>query len=69
VVYEHLERCFIPEDPSTRFLKLFQAIIVVTHGDIPRSMALVLGASRLLAMIKDAGGLRLIIVDDVYLTY
>jgi hypothetical protein len=69
VVYEHLERCFIPEDPSTRFLKLFQAIIVVTHGDIPRSMALVLGASRSLAMIKDAGGLRLIIVDDVYLTY
>jgi hypothetical protein len=67
MVYEHLSRCFIPKDPSTGFLKLFQAIVVVTHGDVPRSVALVLGVSRLLAMIKDAGGLRLIVANEMFI--
>jgi hypothetical protein len=38
-----------------RFLKLFQVATIVAHGGIPRSMALMLGASRLLAMVKDIG--------------
>jgi len=67
MVYEHLSRCFIPKDPSTRFSKLFQAIVVVTHGDILRSVALVLWASRLLAMIKDVGGFRLIVVVEMFI--
>jgi hypothetical protein len=48
MVYEHFLKCFIPEDPSLGVSKLFQAIIVVAHGGILRSMALVLGASILL---------------------
>jgi len=49
MVYEHLSRCFIPKDPSSRFSKLLQSIIIVAH--IPRSMALMLGVNRLLVMI------------------
>jgi hypothetical protein len=42
MVYKHLLGCFIPKDPSSWFSELFQAIVVVAHGDIPRLMALVL---------------------------
>jgi len=66
MVYEHLLGRFILEDPSSRFSKLFQTSIVVAHGDIPRSVALMLGASRLLAMAKDFKGLRLIVVGEVF---
>jgi hypothetical protein len=41
MVYKHLLRCFIPEDPSSGFSELFQAIIIVVCGDIPRSMVIV----------------------------
>ncbi len=40
---------------------------MVAHGDIPRLVALVLGASKLLAMAKDIGGLRLIAIGEVFL--
>jgi hypothetical protein len=60
MVYEHFFRCFIPKDPSSGFSKLFQVIAIVVCGDIPRSMALVLWASKLLAMAKDIGGFHLI---------
>jgi hypothetical protein len=53
MVYEHLSRCFIFEDPSLRFSKLFQVVDVVAHGDILRLMALLLGVKKLLAMVKD----------------
>jgi hypothetical protein len=36
MVYEHIFGCFIQEDPSLRFSKLFKIAIVVAHGDIPR---------------------------------
>jgi hypothetical protein len=52
MVYEHLSGCLILEDPSLRFLKLFQ-IVDVAHGDILKLVALVLGACRLLSMAKD----------------
>ncbi len=52
MVYEHLSRCFIPKDPFSRFSKLFQTIVVFAPGDIRRSMTLMLGANKLLAMIK-----------------
>jgi len=67
MVYEYLLGCFIPKDPSSRFLELFLAIVVVARGYIPRLVALVLGASRLLAMAKDIGGLRPIIIGEVFL--
>jgi hypothetical protein len=65
MVYEHFSRCFILEDPSWRFLKLFQ-VVIITHGDIPKSVALMLGTIRLLAMAKDINGLRLIIVSKLF---
>jgi hypothetical protein len=59
-------RCLILKDPSLGFSKLFQVVVVV-HGDIFRSVALVLGANRLLAMAKDISGLRLIAIGKVCL--
>jgi hypothetical protein len=67
MIYEHFLGCFIPEDPSSRFSKLFQTATIVAHGDILRLMALMLGANRLLAMAKDIGGLCLITVSEVFL--
>jgi hypothetical protein len=67
MVYEHLSKCFIAEDPSSRFSELFQATTIVAHGDIPRSMALMLRANRLLAMAKDIGGLHFIVIGEVFL--
>jgi len=64
MVYEHLSKCFIPEDPPLGFFELFQAI--VAHRDTPRSMALVLGASKLLAMEKNIGGLHPIDISKVF---
>ncbi len=52
MVYEHLSRCFIPKDPSLGFSKLFQVVVVVICGDIFKSMALMLGVNKLLAMAK-----------------
>jgi hypothetical protein len=66
MVYEHLLRCFILEDPSLRFLKLFQDAATVAHGDIPRSVALVLGVSKLLAMEKNTYGLCPIVIGNVF---
>ncbi len=59
MVYEHLSRCFIPKDPFSRFSKLFQVVIIVAHGDILKSVAIMLGATRLLPMVKDINGLCL----------
>ncbi len=50
MVYEHISGCFILESPSSRFSELFQIVVVIIHGDIPRSMALVLKVNRLLTM-------------------
>jgi hypothetical protein len=62
MVYEHFLGCFIPEDPSSRFSELF----LVALGDILKSMALVLGVNKLLALAKDIGGFRPIIVGEVF---
>jgi hypothetical protein len=64
MVIEHFSRCFIPKDPSLGFLKLLH-VVDVAHGDIFRSMALVLGANILLAMVKDIGGFHLITIGKV----
>jgi len=69
MVYEHFSKCFIPKDPSSKFSELFQAFVTITCEDIFRSMALVLGASRLLAMAKDIGGLRPIIISEVFFLF
>jgi hypothetical protein len=48
MVYEHLLGCFILEDPSLKFSKKFQAVVFIAHGVILKSVALMLGVSRLL---------------------
>jgi len=67
MVYEHLSRCFIPKDPSSWFSELFQVAAVVTCEDIPRLMALMLGANKLLAMAKDISGFHFIAMGKVFL--
>jgi hypothetical protein len=67
MVYEHFLGCFIPKDPSSGFSKLFQVAIIIVCGDIPKLMALVMGANKLLAMVKDIGNLHLIIVSKMFL--
>jgi hypothetical protein len=47
-------------------LKLFQAIAIIVHGDIFRSVALVLGVNILLAMVKDIGGFHPIAIGEVF---
>jgi hypothetical protein len=66
MVYEHLSGCFILKDPSIGFSEIFQTIAIVAHGDIPRSMALVLGANRLLTMSKHSCGFRIIVIGKMF---
>jgi len=42
-------------------------VTIVVHGDIFRSMTLVLEVSILLAMVKDIGGFHPIVVGEVFL--
>jgi hypothetical protein len=65
MVYQHLLKCFIPEDPSLGFSKLFQ-VVTIACGDIFKSMALVLGANRLLVMVKDTRGFHLIVIGKMF---
>jgi hypothetical protein len=68
MVYEHYLRCFTLHDPSLgpKISKLFEIVTIVTHGDILRLVALVLGVRRLLAMVKDIGGLHPIVIGEVF---
>jgi hypothetical protein len=66
MVYEHLSRCFILEDPFSRFLKLFQVIIIVVCGDIFKLVAPMPRANILLAMAKDNVGLYPIVTSEVF---
>jgi hypothetical protein len=68
MVYEHFLGCFIPEDPSLGFSKLFQTVVIV-HGVIFRLVALMLGVSKLLTMAKDTSGLYPIVVGEVFLRF
>jgi hypothetical protein len=52
---------FHTKGPIIRVLKLFQTVVVIARGDILRSMALMLGVSRLLT-----GGFRPIVVGEVF---
>jgi hypothetical protein len=53
--------------PIFKFLELFQITTVVAHGDILKSMGLMLGVSKLLVMAKDIGNLRPIAVSKVFI--
>jgi hypothetical protein len=65
IVY-HFLGCFISKDPSSRFLNLFQ-VVVIASGDILGLVALMLRTRKLLIMAKDTGGLCLILVGKAFL--
>jgi hypothetical protein len=66
MVYEHMSKCFIPEDSSSRFLELSKVAIAIAHGDISRLVALVLRASRLLAITKKLKSLCPTVVGKMF---
>jgi len=66
MVYEHLSRCFILEDPSLRFSKLFYIVATIVHGHIFKSVAFVLRANKLLIMAKETMGFHPIVVGEVF---
>jgi len=66
MLYEHILRCFIVEDPSSRYSKLFHAIVIVVCGDMFISVALMQRASKLLVIVKDTCGLCRIIVGKMF---
>ncbi len=45
MVYEHLSRCFILEDPSLGFLKSLQIIVTIIHRGIPRLVVIMMGVN------------------------
>jgi len=51
----HFLGCFILKDPSSRFLELFQVVVVIACVDILKLVMLVVGASRMLALVKGIG--------------
>jgi hypothetical protein len=67
--YEHLSSCFILEDASSRFFKLFQTAVTIFHGDILKLVALMLRASKLLAMVKDTKSFHLIVVGGAFFQF
>ncbi|KAL2643392.1 hypothetical protein R1flu_010979 [Riccia fluitans] len=58
MVFELLLDCFIPEDSASGFDLLFQLCTHVAQGHLSLAAARLLGASCLLAIEKDSGGVR-----------
>jgi hypothetical protein len=67
MVYDHLSKCFILENPYLGFSKLFQVVAIVAQGDILMLMALMLGVIKLLVMEKDTISFCPIIVGKAFL--
>ncbi|KAL2609230.1 hypothetical protein R1flu_027803 [Riccia fluitans] len=64
MVFKLLRDCFIPEDSAGEFDLLFQICTHVTQGHLSLAVARLLGASCLLAIKKDSGGVRPIAVGE-----
>ncbi|KAL2630334.1 hypothetical protein R1flu_015020 [Riccia fluitans] len=64
MVFELLRDCFIPEDFASGFDLLFQLCTHVAQGHLSLAAARLLGPSRLLAIEKDSGGVRPIVVGE-----
>ncbi len=62
MVFEHLQDCFHPKDLTSGYPQLFQLCSHIVKGHIPRQIACVLSATRLLAMTKPLNGINPIIV-------
>jgi hypothetical protein len=59
-------RLFHTRGPILKVFGIIQVVLIVVHGDIPKLMALMLWANRLLAMAKNIGGLCPIIISEVF---
>jgi hypothetical protein len=66
MVYEHISRCFIPEDPSLGFSDV---VAIVVRMDIFKLVVIMLGVNKLLAMTKDISGLCPIVISDVFFQF
>ncbi len=64
MVFEHLLKCFHPEDSACGFPQLFQFCSHITQGHIPPQIAHVLGAVHFLTMTKPLGGVHLIAMGE-----
>jgi hypothetical protein len=67
MVYEYFSKCLKLEDPFLEISKLFQIVSTVAHGDIPRSVVLLLGVNRLVALVKDTKCFCSIAIGEVFL--
>ncbi|KAL2611673.1 hypothetical protein R1flu_023365 [Riccia fluitans] len=66
MVFELLHDCFTPEDPASGFNLLFDFCTHSAQGRVSPSTAYLLGASRLLDLEKPSGGVRPIVVGEVF---
>jgi hypothetical protein len=64
MVFEHLQRCFHPEDSMSEFPQLFQLCFHIAKGHIAPQIAHVLSTVCLLTMNKPLGGICPIIVGE-----
>ncbi len=64
MVFKHLRNSFNLEDSANGFIELQQLCSHVVINRFPRSMARILGANRILALVKPFSGIRLIIMGE-----
>ena len=65
-VFEHFRDVPDPVDPASGFDLLFHLASRVAQGDIPSSVARMLGTSRLVALQKPLGGVRPLAVGEAF---
>ena len=65
-VFEHYRDVLDPADPASGFDLLFELASRVARGDIPHSVAQMLGTSRLVALQKPLGGVRPLAVGEAF---
>jgi hypothetical protein len=65
MVFKHLQDSFNFEDSTSGFIQLHQLCSHVAIDHILGSMVQILGVSKLLALAKSFGGIRLIVMGEV----
>ena len=63
-VFEHYRDVLDPADPASGFDLFFHLASRVARGDIPHSVAQMLGTSRLVALQKPSGGVRPLAIGE-----
>jgi hypothetical protein len=65
MVYELLRDYFVPDDSASGFDLFFEICKHIVHGHVPPSISRLLVASRVLALEKQAKGIRPITIGEV----